>query len=121
MTTDKNNCPSLLGPSRVEGSGAAWPSKASGIFTAAGIPMARALQPRLSTPKALHSSPLRPDGCANPTLKELTCEWKETENKQVKYSVLHSDKCWGERKSKEGRKASAGKGLQFSVEWGRTP
>lgn len=114
MTTDKNNCPSLLGPSRVEGSGAAWLSKASCIFTAAGIPVARALQPRLSTPKALHSSPLRPDACANPTLKELTFEWKETENKQVKYIVYCIVISAGEReKAKKAERQVQGRGCNF--------
>ena len=81
-----NHCPSLLGPSQAAGSGAPAPSEAGGIFAAAG--MTDAQVPRAQHPKMHFTAvPLRPGACANPTLTELTFEWKETENKSIKYTV----------------------------------
>ena len=63
---------------------------------------------------ALHSSSLRPDACADPTLKELTFEWKETENKQVKYIVYCIVISAGEReKAKKAERQVQGRGCNF--------
>lgn len=50
--------------------------------------MTDAQVPRAQHPKMHFTAiPLRPGACANPTLTELTFEWKETENKSIKYTV----------------------------------